>query len=231
MAQRPLWHRGRHAGPAHLLPAARPRHHPHGDGDDEHPLARKRWKIQARITACVDRGIQQGLLQMHEKRVPTRGSPSSAMRRPVSPGCGGSTPITAPCWSPRSTLIRSACACAPCAVNPYLVLPATPDPWTRAPLPATCCVHAAAQSCDHTAAEVPGLILGTDLRFADVLTSALGNSYTALVISICTPHAQQAGPDCTQSRLQAKLAHCGPHLPSLLRQNISCTPIVFALSQ
>ena len=78
------------------------------------------------------------------------------MRRPVTPGCGGSTPITAPCWSPRSTLIRSACANAPGPVKPYLVLSARPDPWTRAPPPPPCCVHAAAQSCDRTAAEVPG---------------------------------------------------------------------------
>ena len=38
-------------------------------------------------------------------------------------------------------------------------------------------IHAAAQQCDHTSEmEVPG----TDLRPADVLTSALGNAYTAL---------------------------------------------------
>ena len=56
--------------------------------------------------------------------------------------------------------------------------------------------------------EVPGLTPGTDLRPADVLTSALD-------ISICSPHAQQAGADCTQIRHEAKLAHDGPHLPSL----------------
>ena len=37
-----------------------------GDGDDEHPLARKRLKIQALTTTCVDTGVHQGLLQMHE---------------------------------------------------------------------------------------------------------------------------------------------------------------------
>ena len=55
--------------------------------------------------------------------------------------------------------------------------------------------------------EVPGLIPGTDLRPADVLTSALGNAYTALDVSICSPHASEAGVDCTQSRVQAKLEH------------------------
>ena len=51
----------------------------------------------------------------------------------------------------------------------------------------------------------------------------LGNSYTVLNNDMLL-HAQQAGADCTQIRHEAKLAHCGPHLSSLLRQNISCTP-------
>ena len=76
-------------------------------------------------------------------------------------------------------------------------------------------VHADAHSCDCTAEmEVPGLIPGAVLRPADVFTSAFGNSYTALDISICSPHAQQAGPDCTQTRHEAKHAHNGPYLPS-----------------
>ena len=90
-------------------------------------------------------------------------------------------------------------------------------------------IHAAAQQCDHTSEmEVPGLIPGTDLRPADVLTSALGNAYTALDVSICSPHASEAGVDCTQSRVQAKLEHYGPHLAALHRQNISYTPIVWS---
>ena len=72
-------------------------------------------------------------------------------------------------------------------------------------------IHAAAQQCDHTSEmEVPGLIPGTDLRPADVLTLALGNAYTALDVSICSPHALEAGTDCTQSRVQAKLEYSGP---------------------
>ena len=56
-------------------------------------------------------------------------------------------------------------------------------------------IHAAAQQCDHTSEmEVPGLIPGTDLRPADILTSALGNNaYTAPDVSICSPHASEAG--------------------------------------
>ena len=57
----------------------------------------------------------------------------------------------------------------------------------------TTLVHAAAQSCDCTAEmDFPGLTPGTDLGNADVLTSALGNSPTALDISICSPHAQRS---------------------------------------
>ena len=38
-----------------------------GDDNDEHPLARTRVKIQGVITACVDSGVREGLLQkMHE---------------------------------------------------------------------------------------------------------------------------------------------------------------------
>ena len=76
--------------------------------------------------------------------------------------------------------------------------------------------------------EVPGFIPGTDLRPADILTSALGNAYTALDVSICSPHASEAGVDCNQSRVQAKLEHYGPHLATLLRQNISYSPIVWS---
>ena len=99
---------------------------------------------------------------------------------------------------------------------------------TRTPA-VTTLVHAAAQSCDSTAGVGgSGLIPGTDLRPADVLTSALGNSYTALDISICSSHAQHAGLDCTQTRHEAKRAYYGPHLPFLLRQNISYTPTVWS---
>ena len=70
----------------------------------------------------------------------------------------------------------------------------------------------AAHACDHSAeTEVPGLIPGTELRATDVLTSALGNALTALDVSICSPHAQEAGLDGTQSIIDSKLAHYGLH--------------------
>ena len=65
--------------------------------------------------------------------------------------------------------------------------------------------------------EVPGLIPGTELRQADVPTSALGNALTAVNVSICFPHAQEAGHDCTPSKIDSKLVRHGPrfeHPPS-----------------
>ena len=83
----------------------------------------------------------------------------------------------------------------------------------------TTLVDAAAQSCDCTAEMlVPGLIPGTDLRPADVFTSAF---------DLCPARAPTC-PDRTQTRLEAKLAYCGPHLSSVLRQNISYTPIAWS---
>ena len=37
-----------------------------GDGDEEHPHTRKRTKIQGIITAYIDSGVRDGLVQMHE---------------------------------------------------------------------------------------------------------------------------------------------------------------------
>ena len=86
-------------------------------------------------------------------------------------------------------------------------------------------VHAAAQSCGCTAEmEVLGLIPGADLRPADVLTSALGNSpppstsrsalrmHNRLALTVCRPHTRPNSPTMALT-------------PSLLRQNISYTPI------
>ena len=53
--------------------------------------------------------------------------------------------------------------------------------------------------------EVLGLVPGTELRPADVLTSALGNVLTALDVPICSPHAQEAGVDCNQTMVDSKL--------------------------
>ena len=67
------------------------------------PLARKRMKIQSLITACVDTGIQNSLLQMHENKDSWGAdtwSPNSAMRRSITPACGDSTPHHGPVLGP-----------------------------------------------------------------------------------------------------------------------------------
>ena len=120
---------------------------------------------------------------------------------------GTSEPI--PCTACQSGSLGSGAAHATCCAL---------GEATRGHTALTALIHAAAQSCDHTAeTEVPGLVPGTDLRPADVHTSALCNS----------PQAQQPGPDCTRSRLVATHDYCGPHFPSLLGQNISYTLIVW----
>ena len=45
--------------------------------------------------------------------------------------------------------------------------------------------------------------------------AALGNALTNLDVSICSPHAQEAGLDSTQTTVDSKLAHHGPHLNAL----------------
>ena len=55
--------------PTPSLRHARGRSPDDGDGDEEHPLARKRLKIQALITTCV----HLGLLEMHEEEGSWRG--------------------------------------------------------------------------------------------------------------------------------------------------------------
>ena len=219
-----------------------------GDGDEEHPHSRKRTKIQGVITAYIDSGVREGLLQMHENE----GSWAARMRLAE---LGDSSVDHTWLWrlNPRHGLILEAdeyidsvrfrLGCAG-PVEPITCAACNSGILDTGAAHASCCalgeatrghnavsslLHAAAQQCDHTAEmEVPGLIPGTDLRPADILTSALGNAYTALDVSICSPHASEAGADCTQSRVQAKHQYCGPHLDSLLRQNISYCPVVWS---
>ena len=219
-----------------------------GDGDDEHTHTRKRTKIQGVITAYIDSGVREGLLQMHEgegswaartrlaelgdsnvdhtwlgRLNPRHGSTLDADEYVDSVrfrlGCAGpAEPIT--CAACNSGILDTGAAHASCCAL---------GEATRGHNAVSSLIHAAAQQCDHTSEmEVPGLIPGTDLRPADILTSALGIAYTALDVSICSPHASEAGTDCTQSRVEAKLEYYGPHLAALLRQNISYTPIVWS---
>ena len=203
-----------------------------GDGDDEHPHTRKRTKIQGVITAYIDSGVREGLLQMHESEGswaartrlaelgdstvdhtwlwrlnPRHGSTLDADEYVDSVrfrlGCAGpAEPIT--CAACISGILDTGAAHASCCAL---------SEATRGHNAVSSLIHAAAQQCDHTSEmEVPGLIPGTDLRPADILTSALGNAYTALDVSICSPHASEAGTDCTQSTMEAKLEYYGPHL-------------------
>ena len=200
-----------------------------GGGEDEHLLARKRVKIQALITACVERPsrdapnarervapatarlLELGNAEIHHtwmwRLKPHHGSvlepeeyvDSVRLRLGCTRPCEPVPCAACQSWSLDTGAARATC----CAL----------DEATRGHNAVTALVHAAAQSSDCTAeTEVPGLIPGTDLRPADVLTSALGNSYTALDISICSPHALQAGSDCAQNRLEAKLAWPTPPL-------------------
>ena len=219
-----------------------------GDGDDEHPHTRKRTKVQGIITACIDSGVREGLLQMHEGegswaartrfaelcdsdvdhtwlwRLNTRHGPTLEADEYVDSvrfrlGCAGPMePVT--CAACNSGVLDTGAAHASCCAL---------GEATRGHNAVSSLIHAAAQQCDHTSEmEVPGFIPGTDLRPADVLTSALGTAYTALDVSICSPHALEAGTDCTQSRVEAKLDHYGSHVDALHRQNISYTPIVWS---
>ena len=130
----------------------------------------------------------------------TRGLLSSAPRTWITPGCGGSTlPHPGPTQEPEECVdsIRLRVGCAvPLSLWPSLsaslasstraLLTPLVVEATRGLNAVTALIHAAAQSCDHTAEmEVPGLIHVTDLRLGDVLTSAVGNACTALDISTC----------------------------------------------
>ena len=210
-----------------------------GDGDDEHPHTRRRTKIQGVITAYIDSGVHGGLLQMHE----SEGSLAARMRLAelgdssvdhtwlwrLNPRHGSTVRFRLGCAGPAEPITCAACNSGILDTGAAHASCCALGEATRGHNAVSSLIHAAAQQCDHTSEmEVPGLIPGTDLRPADVLTSALGNAYTALDVSICSPHASEAGVNCTQSRVQAKLEHYGPHLAALLRQNISYTPIVWS---
>ena len=132
-------------------------------------------------------------------------------------------------WKLTSTSTRYAFAWAALVLwNPSHAPPATQAFWTRArrtpPAAPSVRPRVVTTQCPllfmqlHSSAITPlkwrflASFPGTDLRPADILTSALGNAYTALDVSICSPHASEAGVDCNQSRVQAKLEHYGPPL-------------------
>ena len=154
-----------------------------GDGDDEHPHTRRRSKIQGVITAYIDSGVREGLLQMHE----SEGSWAARMRLGE---LGDSSMDHTWLWRPNprhgSTLeaveyvdsVRFRLGCASPA-EPITCAACNSGILDTGAAHASCCalgeatrghnavsslIHAAAQQCDHTSEmEVPGLIPGTDL--------------------------------------------------------------------
>ena len=74
--------------------------------------------------------------------------------------------------------------------------------------------------------QVAGLIPGTDLRPADILTVAIGGGAVALDIGICSPDAQNAGNDCVVKMGERKINYYAPHAAALDRQNISYYPLI-----
>eukprot|EP00973_Karenia_brevis_P028436 3918763-Karenia_brevis.AAC.2 len=90
-------------------------------------------------------------------------------------------------------------------------------------------VYEPARQCDPSAElEAPGLIPGTRLRPADVLTGALGHGLTALDIGIASPDASHAGDDCTATMYANKLATYAPYSDVLDRQNITYQPLIWS---
>ena len=76
--------------------------------------------------------------------------------------------------------------------------------------------------------EAQGLIPGTRLRPADLLTSILGAGLTAVDVGVASPHADRAGADCVQTMVNDKYAKYDPHAEALGRQGIACRPFCFS---
>ena len=90
-------------------------------------------------------------------------------------------------------------------------------------------IFAGVQQCDPGAeTEVAGLIPGTALRPADILTAGLGGGAVALDIGICSPDAQHAGADCVETMRSRKIAYYAPHTGALDRQTIQYFLLVFS---
>ena len=51
------------------------------------------------------------------------------------------------------------------------------------------------------------------------------NALTALDVSICSPHAQEAGLDCTQTMVDSRLAHDAHHLRTHRLERLRQTPL------
>ena len=89
---------------------------------------------------------------------------------------------------------------------------------------------AATTQCDPNAElEARGLIPGTDLRPADVLTGCLNHGLTALDVGIASPDADAAaGTDCVAAMYSRKVEYYAPHRDALDRQNIEYQPVTWS---
>ena len=222
-----------------------------GDGGAEHPSAPNHGRCQRNqheITSAIDECVREGLRQEY-----ANGQNYTALRRldelsdknidhswlwhlskhhgPILSSeefieavrvrlgaAGPSEPV--PCARCGRELLDSAgahaacCACAEATIGHYSV--------------ARQVLNAALQ-CDPSAeSETAGLIPGTRLRPADVLTTALGNATTALDVGITSPDAIHAGLDCAETMYQRKIAYYGPHVAALERANIDYLPLIWS---
>ena len=135
-------------------------------------------------------------------------------------GCAGPSE-SAPCAACQSGFLDSDAAHATCRALDEATMRSPPSPHSR------CCS-----------------ILTVPLRLRSPASSLAPTSDTPTssppflamrappwTFWICSPHAQQAGPDCTRSRLAAKLDFCDPHLPSLnsiaRKRNFVSAEVVF----
>jgi hypothetical protein len=219
-----------------------------GEGDSEHPAGAMRQRTQHLITSYTDKCLREGLCQQYAaagnraaiNRLEELKDPGidhtwlwhvSKHHGPVLAedefveavrirlGAAGPTdPV--PCARCGTELLDSSGSHAACCA----IAEATKGHYSVEGM-----ILGAAQQCDPSAEhEVMGLIPGTRLRPADVLTTALGHAATALDIGICSPDAQHAGADCVVSMFQRKMEHYGPHLGALERQNIEYLPLIWS---
>ena len=222
-----------------------------GEDDPEHPDSKslgRTLRIQSYITAVVDSGIRDDLRQQfetienhtavrrideltdanvchtwlwhlskHHGPVLTSEEYLEAVR--VRLGCAGPTdPV--PCSRCGQALFDSSGAHAACCACPES---------TRGHYGVVKELLPRFQQCDPTAeSEVTGLIPGTDLRPADILTQALGNTVTALDVGITSPDSTHAGTDCAASMFQRKMDYYRPYFGVLEQQNIEYIPLTWS---
>ena len=197
-----------------------------GDGDDEHPLARKRMEVQGIVTAYVDTGIQEGLLQKQEGE-----SSWEAHTRLVGLGAADVdhtwlwrlNPHHGATLEPEEYIDTIRLRCLPVWTRALLTPPAVP--WARPPM---------AKTRSQPSSLLPLSLATTLPRWFPA--SSLAPTYGLLTSSpqpsatrtpLWTFRSARRTPgslvsDCTRSRLVAKLDFCGPHLPSLRPDCFEC---------